>query len=74
MTKRGCKVPETMPEKDATIYRMFREAHCDLRQASHECSGRMSIDRCGFTLSCPLCGDARALFPKQTPTTTKENV
>jgi len=58
-----CHLPRPMESDDAQVYRMLREAHCERKQASHECSGRITIDRNGVTASCPLCGDARLVYP-----------
>lgn len=65
MSKPTCLVPGTMPPEDAEIYLTLRGIHCDRKKQSHECSGRMIIDRNGLTLACPLCGDSRALYPPQ---------
>ena len=58
-----CHVPRPMPAEDAAAYAALREVHCEQKRESHECAGRVTIDRNGVTLSCPLCGDARSLYP-----------
>jgi hypothetical protein len=59
-----CLMPEAMPEKVAAIYQKIRGMHCDRKSASHECSGRVILDRNGVTLQCPLCGDHRSIYPR----------
>jgi hypothetical protein len=53
-----------MPAKEAELYQLLRNRHCDQRLESHECAGRLIIDRNGITLACPLCGDARKAYAK----------
>lgn len=60
-----CLVPRPMPVREAERYRKLRALHCDRKRESHDCSGRMIIDRNGVTLTCPLCGDARKAYPKE---------
>lgn len=58
-----CGIPQEIDAGEATIYLTLRETHCDRKLASHECAGRLTIDKNGITLACPLCGDARAFYP-----------
>lgn len=60
-----CFVPNKLDETHTNLYRKIRALHCDRNKESHECAGRITIDRNGVTLSCPLCGDARSVYPKE---------
>lgn len=60
-------VPGPILAEDAALYRLLRESHCDRNAAAHLCAGRVTIDRAGVTLQCPLCGDARGLMPPVVP-------
>jgi len=59
-----CGMPEAMSVGEQRLYEKIRVVHCERAQVSHECLGRMTIDRRGVTLQCPLCGDARNIYPK----------
>lgn len=61
-----CLVPEKLDAPHTHLYQKIRSLHCDRNKESHACSGRIIIDRNGVTLSCPLCGDARSVYPKET--------
>jgi hypothetical protein len=61
---RCCRMPAQMPALDAELYEKIRTLHCDRKLESHECSGRVVLDRNGMTLSCPLCGDHRSVYRK----------
>ena len=64
-----CLTPKTMQAKEAAFYQKIRALHCDRKAASHDCSGRVTLDRNGISLQCPLCGDVRSVYPKpQAPT------
>lgn len=56
--------PQTMPHTDAEIYENMRRhlirAHCAAGRNEHQCCGRITIDRKGMLLQCPLCGDLKA--------------
>ena len=69
MKPNWCKTPGApLPENQANVYRRIHGVHCDRRgEPGHECKGKVTIDRKGITLQCPLCGDARTLF-KEGPT------
>lgn len=59
----SCLMPAPIPADEAKLYRRLRQAHCARgHQAGQECSGRLTIDRNGITLQCPLCGDARRVY------------
>lgn len=58
-------LPEVMKEDDAALYQKLRSLHCDRNLESHQCAGRLVLDRLGLTLQCRLCGDVRSLFAKQ---------
>jgi hypothetical protein len=58
-----CRVPDRLQPQEAELYRRLREAHCDANEASHDCQGRVIVDRNGVTLKCPRCGDARKVQP-----------
>jgi len=58
-----CHIPQALGSKEAELFRRLREAHCDAGEASHDCQGRVIVDRNGVTLSCPRCGDARKVQP-----------
>ena len=62
-----CWVPKRVPPEDAAAYQALREAHCEQKHPSRDCSGRITLDRSGVTLTCPICGDARSLYPKEAP-------
>ena len=51
-----CLMPKKLGADHTRLYRRIRALHCDRKKESHECSGRMVIDRNGVTLTCPLCG------------------
>lgn len=59
---KGCRVPEPMIAGMAIVCHRLRQVHCAKKKTSHECSGRLIIDRNGMTLSCPLCGDERSVY------------
>lgn len=66
----NCNMPHDVPADEASLYARLRSLHCAQQQESHDCSGRLTIDRNGITLSCPLCGDARGKFsPASRPST-----
>lgn len=58
-----CSMPTRLDDKHSEFYRKFHTVHCDQKK-SHDCSGRITVDRNGITLSCPLCGDARSVYTK----------
>jgi hypothetical protein len=58
-----CRLPQQMPSHEAELYRQVHAMHCARRETGHQCSGRVSIDKNGITLTCPLCGDARSVYP-----------
>jgi hypothetical protein len=60
---KGCRMPEPMNPKLADVLQKLRLMHCAEDKPSHECSGRLLIDRNGMTLQCPLCGDERSVYP-----------
>lgn len=63
-----CAIPGRIRAKEATLYRKLHEAHCARKaEPGHTCSGRLTIDRNGITLRCPLCGDARRVYETKTP-------
>jgi hypothetical protein len=69
-TIKCCRIPNKLDPDETRIYDRIREGHCAQKEAAHECSGRITIDRNGITLSCPLCGDSRGLHnraPVQPP-------
>lgn len=59
----ACYLPHTLSAEEAEGYRAVRAAHCAQGRTGHLCAGRLAIDAKGITLSCPLCGDARGLYP-----------
>lgn len=59
---RGCKMPSAMDPIEAQLYERVRTIHCDRKAASHDCRGRVTLDRNGMTLQCPLCGDNRTIY------------
>jgi hypothetical protein len=59
---KGCRVPEPMDPKMADVLQKLRKLHCAVDKDSHECAGRLLIDRNGMTLQCPLCGDERSIY------------
>lgn len=59
---RGCLMPAVMEPLEAQLYEKVRHFHCDQKKASHECHGRVTLDRNGMTLQCPLCGDHRSVY------------
>lgn len=61
---KGCLMPSVMPALDAQLYQKLRALHCERAEESHDCSGRVTLDRNGITLQCPLCGDSRQVYPK----------
>ena len=61
----ACLMPTPIVGKEAEIYKRLRTI-CDKNRKSHDCSGRLIIDRNGITLACPLCGDARKTYPEAT--------
>jgi hypothetical protein len=58
-----CTMPTTLSAAEAAIYQKLRKMHCANGKPGHECSGKVSLDRNGLTLNCPLCGDHRSLYP-----------
>jgi predicted RNA-binding Zn-ribbon protein involved in translation (DUF1610 family) len=62
---KGCKVPDVMKPLEAQLYEKVRTLHCDRKASSHECHGRVTLDRNGMTLQCPLCGDTRSIYRRQ---------
>lgn len=58
----GCRMPSVMEARVEKVLVRLREIHCAGKMGSHECSGRLIVDRNGMTLSCPLCGDAREVY------------
>lgn len=60
-----CVLPPVLDPTEARIYRTLRTAHCEDKHASGDCQGRLVIDRNGITLTCPRCGDARMIYPKE---------
>lgn len=64
-----CLLPTTCSPEETRVYRdlhhLLRERHCAAGEASHECQGRIILDRNGITLSCPRCGDARSVFERE---------
>jgi hypothetical protein len=60
-------IPTPIAVEDAALYRLLREAHCDRNATAHQCAGKVTIDRAGVSLQCPLCGDARGVMPPQLP-------
>jgi hypothetical protein len=61
---KGCAMPKRMHAIEAQLYERIRTLHCDRNAASHDCSGRVTLDRNGMTLQCPLCGDCRTVYPR----------
>lgn len=59
---RGCGMPSAMDPIEARLYERVRTIHCDRKVASHDCHGRVTLDRNGMTLQCPLCGDNRTVY------------
>jgi hypothetical protein len=62
----SCLMPTPMKPLEAQLYEKIRTLHCDRKRASHDCRGRVQLDRNGMTLSCPLCGDHRSVYPRDT--------
>lgn len=59
---KGCRMPEPMKPLIEKVCHTMRKAHCAASKPSHECSGRLIVDRNGMTLACPLCGDERQVY------------
>lgn len=60
-------MPAPIAAADVPMYRLLRELHCDRNAAAHQCAGKVTIDRDGVTVQCPLCGDARGVMPVVAP-------
>lgn len=60
-----CLLPDDIDPREVALYQLLRRLHCDRKAASHDCHGRVSLDRNGITLQCPLCGDCRRVYPKE---------
>lgn len=60
-----CHMPKRLDALHTELYQKVRHLHCDKDRESHECQGRVTIDRNGITLSCPLCGDARSTYTEK---------
>lgn len=60
-------LPTTTSAKEAELFRKIHASFCDAGRPAHACVGRFTIDRLGFTLNCPRCGDHRSLFPAAAP-------
>lgn len=58
----GCTMPAVMDPLEAQLYERMRTLHCDRKAESHDCHGRVVLDRNGMTLQCPLCGDNRTIY------------
>lgn len=61
---KACLMPSAMDPVEAQLYEKVRTFHCDRKAESHACRGRVTLDRNGMTLSCPLCGDHRTVYRK----------
>lgn len=61
---KGCNMPSVMDPLEAKLYERMRTLHCDRKAASHDCHGRVTLDRNGMTLQCHLCGDNRTIYRK----------
>lgn len=59
-----CALPTTTSVKEALLYRTIH-ARCCADGREHLCVGQITIDRAGITLSCPRCGDARSMYPRE---------
>lgn len=55
-------MPHRMEPLMADVLTKLRGMHCSRKRPSHDCSGRIVVDRNGMTLTCPLCGDERSVF------------
>jgi len=62
---KGCRMPEPMDAGVAKVCEGLRKIHCAEGKSSHDCSGRLIIDRNGLTLACPLCGDERQVYRRE---------
>lgn len=61
---KGCSIPAVMDPIEAKLYERMRTIHCDRKAESHGCHGRVTLDRNGMTLQCPICGDNRTIYRK----------
>lgn len=58
-----CHPPKRLPAEHSDFYRKLHRAHCAHKdEPGHDCQGRLTVDRNGVTLQCPLCGDARKVY------------
>lgn len=58
-----CHVPARMDADESAAYRELHRIFCARKdEPDHACSGRVTIDRNGVTVQCPLCGDARRVY------------
>lgn len=62
---KGCAVPEEMDPVEARLYERVRTIHCAQKSPSHACHGRVTLDRNGMSLQCPLCGDQRSVYRRR---------
>jgi hypothetical protein len=58
----ACYVPSVMDPTEMALYEKVRAVHCAQKKPSHDCHGRVTLDRNGMTLQCPLCGDTRSVY------------
>ena len=55
-------MPSPIRPPEAQLCEKIRTLNCDRKRQRHDYSGRVTLDRNGMTLQCPLCGDHHSVW------------